>query len=215
MYNYRYITSDIYQIAFITIEGEINMPPKNKFSKEEIIDAAFHIADTEGIDSMTIRKVADQLGSSIAPIYVNFKDVEELKSAVVKKVADVSRHMLNEQNTGNPFSDIGFASLRFANEHSILFRDFVMKQNDYLLDYDQEMGAELLDQMKKDPELEGFTDEELTTILFKMRAFQMGLSVMVANGLLPEKLDMEKMKEMLDSVAEDVVTAARLRKNKE
>jgi AcrR family transcriptional regulator len=199
----------------IFIEGETFMPPKNKFSREQIVDAAFNIANTEGIDSMTIRKVAGQLGSSIAPIYVNFNDVEELKSAVVKKVVDISQHMLNEQNTGNPFGDIGFASLQFAKKHPILFRDFVMKQNNYLLDYDQEMGDELLDQMKKDPELEGFTDEELKTILFKMRAFQMGLSVMVANGLLPEKLDLEKMKEILDDVAEDVVTATHLRKKKE
>jgi len=191
------------------------MPPKNKFSREQIVDAAFHIANTEGIDSMTIRKVADQLGSSIAPIYVNFNDIEELKSAVVKKVVDVSQHLLNEQNTGSPFGDIGYASLQFAKKHPILFRDFVMKPNDYLLDYDQEMGDELLTQMKKDRELEGFTDEELKAILFKMRAFQIGLSVIVANGLLLEELDIEKMKDILDNAAEDVVTAALLRKKKE
>ncbi len=191
------------------------MPPKNKFSKEQIVDAAFNIANIDGIDSMTIRKVANQLGSSIAPIYVNFNDVEELKRAVVKKVVDVSQRMLKEQNTGNPFGDIGYASLQFAREYPILFRDFVMKPNDYLLDYDQEMGDELAAHMKKDPKLKGFTDQELKIILFKMRAFQMGLSVMVANGLLQEKFDIEKMKEILDSVAEDVVTATRQRNKKD
>ena len=191
------------------------MAPKNKFSREQIVDAAFNIANTEGIDSMTIRRVADQLGSSIAPIYVNFNNVDELKRAVVKKVVNVSQRMLNEQNTGTPFGDIGSASLQFATEHPVLFRDFVMKQNDYLQDYDQEMGDDLLVKMKKDPELEGFTDEELKTILFKMRAFQMGLSIMAANGLLPEELDIEQMKQILDSVAEDVVIAARLRKEKD
>src|SRR5690625_5142751 len=196
-------------------KGVTAMAPKNKFTKEQIIEAAFYIAKTEGIDSMTIRKVADQLGSSIAPIYVNFNDVEELRSAIVKKVAQVSQRMLNENNTENPFSGIGAASLQFAKTYPVLFRDFVMKQNDYLLDYDQEMGDELLVQMKKDPELKGFTDEELKMILFKMRAFQMGLSVMVANGLLPEKCDIDKIKEILDDVAEDVVTATHLRKKKE
>ncbi len=191
------------------------MAPKNKFSKEQIVDAAFHIAKTDGMDSITIRKVADQLGSSIAPIYVNFNDVQELKQAVVKKVVNVSHHLLNENNTGNPFSDIGVASLQFAKMYPVLFRDFVMKQNDYLLDYDQEMENSLVTHMKKDSELEGFTDEELQTILFKMRAFQMGISVMVANGLFPEKVGIEKMKEMLDSVAEDIVTATHLRKKKE
>lgn len=190
------------------------MAPKNKFSKQQIIDAAFHIAKTEGMDSITIRKVADQLGSSIAPIYVNFNDVQELKQAVVKKVVDVSHRLLEENNTGNPFSDIGVASLQFAEAYPVLVRDFIMKQNDYLQDYDQDMGESLIAHMKKDPELKDFTEEELQTILFKMRAFQTGLTVMVANGLLPEKLDMEKMKEMLDSAAEDVVTATLLRKKK-
>ncbi|MGN8645716.1 TetR/AcrR family transcriptional regulator [Gracilibacillus sp. HCP3S3_G5_1] len=190
------------------------MPPKNKFSKEQIVDAAFNIAKIDGIDSITIRKVADQLGSSIAPIYVNFNEVEELKQAVVKKIVDVSQQMLKEQNTGNPFGDIGYASLQFAKDFPMLFRDFVMKPNDYLLDYDQEMGDELVAHMKKDPELEGFTDQELKIILFKMRAFQIGLSVMLANGLLQEKFDLEKMKKILDSVAEDVVTATRQRKKK-
>ncbi|MCM3760376.1 TetR/AcrR family transcriptional regulator [Alkalihalobacillus oceani] len=191
------------------------MPPVNKFSMEQIIDAAFTIANIDGIDGITIRKVASQLGSSIAPIYVNFKDVEELKRAVVKRVVDVSQRLLKEQNTGTPFGDIGYASLQFAREYPVLFRDFVMKPNDYLGDYEQEMGDELVAHMKKDPELKGFTEEELKVILFKMKAFQTGLSVMVANGLLPEKLDIEKMKEMLDSVAEDIVTAARLRQKKE
>lgn len=76
------------------------MPPKKKFSEEQIIDAAFEIAKTEGMDSITIRKVA----------------------------------------------------------------------------------------------------------------FQMGLSIMVANRLLPEEFTMEKRMEILDSIAEDVVIATRIRK---
>ena len=47
---------------------------------------SFAIAETEGIDRVTIRKVAEQLGSSIAPIYVNFTDVEALKQAVASPV---------------------------------------------------------------------------------------------------------------------------------
>ncbi len=61
------------------------MAPKSKFKKDQIIDAAFEIARTEGIDRITIRKVAEKLGSSIAPIYVNFKEVDELIQEVIKK----------------------------------------------------------------------------------------------------------------------------------
>jgi AcrR family transcriptional regulator len=190
------------------------MAPKTKFSKEQIIDAAFEIARIDGIDSITIRKVAEKMGSSIAPIYVNFENVNQLIQEVVKKTFDISKQMLLDQNTGNPFHDIGVARLRFAKEYSVLFRDLVMKQNDYMKDYDQEMGNDLVQQMKNDSDLQGFSEEELMTILFKMRVFQTGLTVMVANGLLPEEFDEEKMIMTLESTASDVIAAARLRQKK-
>ena len=37
------------------------MPPKKKFSKEQIVDKAFEIAKTEGIDSITARRIAEEL----------------------------------------------------------------------------------------------------------------------------------------------------------
>lgn len=188
------------------------MAPKKKFSKEQIIDAAFEVARFEGIDHITIRKVAEKLGSSIAPIYVNFENVEALIQEVVKKTFAIRKQMLVEQDSGNPFHDIGVASLRFAKEYSVLFRDLVMKQNDYMEDYDQDMGNELVQHMKEDPELKGFSEEELMNILFKMKIFQTGLSVMVANGLLSSDFNDEKMIMILESTASDIIAAARLRK---
>ncbi|SDZ39362.1 DNA-binding transcriptional regulator, AcrR family [Evansella caseinilytica] len=182
------------------------MAPKKKFSREEIIDSAFSIAKAEGIDSITIRKTADQLGSSIAPIYVNFNDVGELKQAVFQKIIQLSRQMIAEQQTGNPFRDIGLASLKMAADYPVLVRDFMMKPKVDLPMYDEEMA--LVHLMKHDPDLEGFSEEELAEILLKMRVFQTGLTMMVANGLLPDEFDMEKMIQLQDSVAEDVVKGA-------
>ncbi|WCF07286.1 TetR/AcrR family transcriptional regulator [Paenibacillus thiaminolyticus] len=141
--------------------------------------------------SITIRKVADRLGSSIAPIYVNFQDAEELIQEVIKKTVQVSQQMLEDMSTGNPFYDIGAASLRFAREYSELFRELVMKPNPYMNDY------------------------ELMMILMKMKIFQLGLSVMVANGLLPEPWDEARAMELLSGAANDVMAAARLRKSAE
>lgn len=39
------------------------MAPKNRFSKEEIIQATFDIAKEEGIDALTIRRITKQIGS--------------------------------------------------------------------------------------------------------------------------------------------------------
>jgi AcrR family transcriptional regulator len=187
------------------------MPPKKKYSKEQIIDKAFAIAKKEGLNSITIRKVADKLGSSVAPIYVNFDDVDELTAAVIDKTFALSREILNEQNSGKPFKDIGLASIRFAKEYPVLFKDIIIGDNNYLKNYDQNLGKTLIEEMKKDSDLQDFSEAELEKILLKMRVIQTGLSIMVANGLFPGELEEKKEVELLDEMAEDIVYAARRR----
>lgn len=188
------------------------MGPRIKFTREQIIEAAFEIARREGIDSITMRKIAERLGSSVAPIYVNFKNVDELNKALIERIINISQQLLKEENTGNPFSDMGKASLRFAMEYSVIFRDLVAKGKKYMQGYDEKMMPVLIEEMQKDPELKGFTVDELKTILLKMRVFQLGLSMMAANSLLPKEYKKQDMMDILSSTADDVIMSAKLRK---
>ena len=76
----------------------------------------------------------------------------------------------------------------------------------------RDMGSILISEMKLDPELFGLSDEELMIILQKMRIFQLYLSVMVANELLPAEFDENKAVEILKNTATDIITAAHIRK---
>jgi AcrR family transcriptional regulator len=189
------------------------MVAKTRFTKEQIIAAAFALAREEGLNGITVRKVAHRLGSSIAPIYVNFENVEALVQAVVQKIVAVSQQMLAEQNSGDPFQDLGIVSLRFAREYPQLFRDLVLNPNPYLHNYDAAMEPILLEQMRKDPHLASFSDQELREVLLKARIFQLGLSVMIANRLLPADFDEAQAIQLLHSAATDVVTGIWQRKN--
>lgn len=188
------------------------MGPRIKFSREQIIDTAFEIAKTDGIGNVTIRKIAEKIGSSVAPIYVNFENMDELNEALVERIVGVSQQLLIEESTGKPFDDMGRASLRFAIEYSVLFRDLVMKNNRYMKGYDEKMMPQLVEEMQKDPEMKDFTADELKTILLKMKIFQMGLSVMAANGLLPNEYKMQDLMDILSSTANDVIQSARIMK---
>ncbi len=188
------------------------MGPKNKFTKEQIIDAAFEIAQTEGINNITMRKIAERMGSSVAPIYVNFQHIGELMESLKERILSIGQQLLSEESSGNPFYDMGKASLRFAIEYSVLFRDLVMSDNSYMQNYDEEVAPVLIEEMKKDPELEGFTEDELKTILLKMRIFQIGLSIMAAKGSLPQNYEIQDLMDILSSAADDVIQSARLNK---
>lgn len=87
------------------------MPPKKKITREQLVETALAIANEEGLGNITIRKIANRLECSIAPIYVNFKDVEELKQEVVAQAMAISKALILEQNSGDPFLDIGIASV--------------------------------------------------------------------------------------------------------
>ncbi len=184
------------------------MAPRRKFTRDSIIDAAFEVASAEGLEQITIRKVADQLGGSIAPIYVNFADVQELKDAVIRKLQTIASEMLAASYHPDPFLNIGIASIKFARAYSILYKELVM-HNQAALGQVQPDPAILLQMMKQNPQLQPFTDEELMLILFKMQVFQIGLSMMDLNGLLPPGFTEEQLIEMLRSTGQDVILAAR------
>ncbi|HNZ09603.1 MAG TPA: TetR/AcrR family transcriptional regulator [Bacillota bacterium] len=188
------------------------MAPKVKFSREQIIDAAFEIAQTEGIDAITMRKIAKKINSSVAPIYVNFKDVNELNEAVMERIISISLQLIKEEDSVNPLIRMGKACLRFAMEYSVIFRDLVAKNGKYMQGYDIKMMPALMEEIQKDAELRGLPVDELKKILLKIIIFQLGLSIMAANSLLPEELSKQDMMDILSSATDDVIMSAKLKR---
>jgi len=57
------------------------MPPKQKITKEDILQKAYEITRQYGIDTVTARNVAKEVGCSIQPIFSQFASMEELRQA--------------------------------------------------------------------------------------------------------------------------------------
>ena len=58
------------------------MPPKPKFTREEIVDAALSIVSERGVDALTARELGERLGSSARPVFTVFKNMEEVQAEV-------------------------------------------------------------------------------------------------------------------------------------
>lgn len=99
------------------------MPPKAKFTKKEIIDAALQIARTRGMEAITARDVAAQLGVSTRPIFTYFSTMEEVRREVYASAERlygerIARGLQNRR----PFLGVGVEYLRFAQEEPQLYR---------------------------------------------------------------------------------------------
>ncbi len=180
------------------------MPPKTKFDKETIVEAAFNIAKEEGFAGITSRSVAKRLRCSVAPIYINFGTIDDLIKAVVERVFALLDELLKKQEGSDLFENIGKASLVFAREYPVLFRELVMQKNPYVASYETFQDS-MIEALAEDENMRGLTYDERKCLILKMRIFQTGLSVMVANGHLPSWLDDQAAEALLMETGEDLL----------
>lgn len=191
------------------------MAPKTQFNREQIVDAAFRIAGRDGMDGITVRKIAAELGSSVAPVYVNFDDIEKVRDAVVDKIVHISREILEETATGRPFRDIGLASVRFARRYPVISRDLTLRPNRYLGEYRSRMDLPLTGRMEDDPDLAALSPDQRRGLLFRMQVFQTGLTVMTSTGQLPEEITEAELIGIMERAAEDFIAAESRRTTEE
>ncbi|MBN2616782.1 MAG: TetR/AcrR family transcriptional regulator [Spirochaetales bacterium] len=156
------------------------MPPKVQFSKEQILNAAFDLVINKGIDALSVRVLAKELGCSVAPIYINFKNTKELFNAVMGKVGEVVWKYSTKNYTKHGFFNIGIGQLLIAKDYPILFKDLVIKCPE-AINMDKTTWNKMVDIMESDEMLKGLNREQCSTILNKMALQTSGLSVALAN----------------------------------
>ena len=106
------------------------MPPKPKFTKEEIVEAAVEIVRREGEDALTARSLGKELNASARPIFTVFKNMEEVKAAVQKRVEEIFfsyRERMIVEGKYPKYKAIGLAYIRFASEEKNLFQLHFMR----------------------------------------------------------------------------------------
>lgn len=70
------------------LRGIAQAPPAKRraLSREGIVAAALRVVDDEGVDAVTMRRVAEELGTGAASLYAHVQDKEELLEAVFDAV---------------------------------------------------------------------------------------------------------------------------------
>lgn len=106
------------------------MPPKAKFTKEEVIAAALEIARERGIEFITARELGAKLSSSARPIFTLFQNMEEVLGEVKRAARNIYNGYIKE-GLMEPlaFRGVGRAYIRFAGEEPQLFRLLFMGEH--------------------------------------------------------------------------------------
>lgn len=106
------------------------MPPKPKFTKEEVIATAIALIAEKGMQGFSAREIAEKLGTSVSPIFTAFGSMEALETEVREAVMCRFNSRLKKAADYNPaFKEVGAQMVRFAKEEPNLFKMLFMTEN--------------------------------------------------------------------------------------
>ncbi len=99
------------------------MPPKPKYTKEEIVAAAYELTRQKGIDAVVAREVGKCLNTSSSPIFTIWSSMEELREEVRSLAKEKYREYMADIFDYSPsFKEFGMRCVSFAAEEPNLFR---------------------------------------------------------------------------------------------
>lgn len=107
------------------------MPPKPKFTKEEIISAALKIVSSKGVEALTAKQLGEQLGSSARPIFTVFSSMKEVQQQVREATMKYFEAFSLKDIPDMPlFKRIGLKMVIFAKSEPKLFQLLFMQENE-------------------------------------------------------------------------------------
>lgn len=105
------------------------MPPKAKFTREQVTKAALEIVRAENFDRLTARALGKKLGSSACPVFTVFANMEEVQQAVLQAVRDIYKAYIDKGLSQTPaFKGVGTQYILFAMQEPKLFQILFMTE---------------------------------------------------------------------------------------
>jgi len=165
--------------------GGKRMPPRCKFTKNEITNAALNIVRKEGLSNLTARALSAELSSSVKPIFGLFKNMEEVQQEVIKAADTLYQNYLKEDMEKGeypPYKASGMAYIRFAKEEKELFKLLFMRDRSVeKIEENEKEIRPLLQLIQKDT---GMDEQEAYTFHIEMWIFVHGMATMIATNYL-------------------------------
>ena len=143
----------------LPIDGGLNMAPKFKFTKEEVLTVTIDFIRENGIEALTARELAKKLESStkvIFSLFSNMKNLEDEAKFVAENIFSEKVNLALKDDS--PFKRLGVEYILFSKNEPKLFQWLFMKKGievgsfkDFLpmRDYEYRLVIESIDEEYK------------------------------------------------------------------
>ena len=163
------------------------MPPKPKFTKEEIIAAALELVSERGMSALTSRDLGVRLGSSARPIFTIFSSMEEVqeevKKAAIKRFESYAQKAVNYTPV---FKQVGMQMILFAKEEPKLYQLGFMSDNHNVENFDDiynrlgDVAYQCVDVIQRDYNL---SEQDAKKLFEHVWIYTFGIGALCATGM--------------------------------
>ena len=136
------------------------MPPKAKFTKEQITKAALCVVSEKGAQALTAKELGAALGTSTTPIFTVFHSMQEVQDAVMLAAMErFEEYAHKAAHLGPVFKQVGMQMILFAKEEPKLYQLIFMSSISEAQTFDDiyahlgSLADECLDVLQKDYDL--------------------------------------------------------------
>lgn len=158
------------------------MSATKRITKNMIVDAALEIFRAEGFESVTSRRIALRLGCSTQPIYFEYKNMDELKDDIIKKVVEQLDELFSSVSGDSDefvYRSFGLSFLKFVQTDPFVFRQiYIVEGKIGRQVYDLRM-PKVLDILEKKY---GYKKETAIAINNMAACSLMGMAVFISSG---------------------------------
>lgn len=158
---------------------------KKVYTKQHILTDAQNLLIKKGFSSITARNVAAHMGISTQPIYLEFKDMENLKITLLKTTHDlIEKKYFYENPTMNSVINFGLNYIKFAKEDSMLYLSLYVKPHSFGQEL-QELSFELFERLTKDEDkIAALTLDDRRALHMNIWITATGIASLTASGMM-------------------------------
>ena len=162
------------------------MPPKAKFTKEQITKAALGIVSEKGAQALTAKELGAALGTSTTPIFTVFHSMQEVQDAVILAAMErFEEYAHKAAHLGPVFKQIGMQMILFAKEEPKLYQLIFMSSISEAQTFDDiyahlgSLADECLNVLQKDYDL---SKADAKTLFEHVWIHTFGIGALCATG---------------------------------
>lgn len=103
--------------------------PKQRITKEMVVDVAFEIARRSGMEKVMVKSIADELGCSVQPIYSYCTNMDGLREDVGNKARSfIEEYIVSHIDNNDMFRSTGRAYIQLAKEEPHILKIFLSQE---------------------------------------------------------------------------------------